>query len=156
MDRRLIVWLAVGAVLVIAAFALLSQPSAVKKAVTNEELVQLQASGATVVDVRTNAEFISGHIANSLSIPLDQLAAAVSGWDKSRPVVVYCATGARSAEAATYLADQGFKQVYDLTAGMVGWKGEVQGGQATASAPVAAGAVKTDGKPVFIDFSGSS
>lgn len=156
MDRRLILWLVAGVAVVLVALGLLFQTSGVKKGITNEELVRLQAAGATLADVRTNAEYIGGHIPDSLSVPLDQLADFATGWDKSKPVIVYCATGARSAEAATYLAEHGFKEVYDLTAGMAGWNGEVQGGQATKPAPAGAGVVETAGRPVLVQFSGST
>jgi phage shock protein E len=113
MNNKLILWVVAGAVVAGALFALITPAPAVKKSITSPELTQLQASGAWVVDVRTNSEYIDGHIPNSLNVPVDQLSQTAGGWDKSQPVIVYCATGARSAEAAAYLAGQGFKKVYD-------------------------------------------
>jgi rhodanese-related sulfurtransferase len=137
-------------------YALATPTPSVNKKITGSELTQLQSAGAWLVDVRTNSEYITGHIPNSLSVPLDQLAQTASGWSKTQPIIVYCATGARSAQAASYLAGQGFKKVYDLNNGIAAWTGPVAGGRPTASAPVGSGTVVTGGKPVFIDFASST
>lgn len=158
MNKKLILWLAVAAIAVVVAVALAmsGQSQAVRKDIAGAELLQLQGSGASIVDVRTPPEFEAGHIASAINAPVDQLQMVSPAWDKNRPVVVYCATGARSAEAATYLAGAGFKKVYDLTGGLVTWTGELVSGKATAAAPSGAGAVKTAGKPVFIEFATST
>lgn len=156
MNQRLILWVVVGAVVAGAAFALMTPAPAVKKTISSDELARLQASGAWVVDVRSNSEYVSGHLPKSLNVPVDQLPQAAAGWSKSQPIVVYCATGARSAEAASYLSSQGFKKVYDLSKGIVAWTGPIEGGQPTASVPTGAAVVQTSGKPVFIDFASST
>lgn len=156
MKKKYAVWLAVGAIAIAAVLALSIPASAVKATVSGDELTKLQGSGAMVVDVRTPPEFEAGHIPSAVNVPVDQLQAGASAWDKARPVVVYCATGARSADAATQLASQGFKKVYDLDKGIAAWTGEVVGGPAAASAPGASGTVKTGGKPIFIEFSTST
>lgn len=156
MNRKLVMWIVAGAIIATAAFALLSPAPAVKKTITAKELTQLQSAGAWVIDVRTNGEYISGHIPNALNIPLDQLSQAADTWSTSQPVVVYCATGARSAEAATLLAGGGFREVYDLGGGVVSWTGELTGGQASVALPAGSGAVDTEGLPVFIDFASST
>jgi rhodanese-related sulfurtransferase len=156
MNKKLILWLAVAAIAVVVVVAMSAQSQSVRKNIAAAELLQLQGSGASIVDVRTPAEFEAGHIASAINVPVDQLQMVAPAWDKNQPVVVYCATGARSAEAATYLAGAGFKKVYDLTGGLVTWTGELVSGKATAPAPSGAGAVKTDGKPVFIEFATST
>lgn len=156
MNRKLIVWLVAAAIAVGAVVALTTPVPAVKKTVTAQELAELQGAGGWVIDVRTNSEYVTGHIPNSLNVPLDQLQKTAAGWPKTQPIIVYCATGARSADAATFLASQGFEKVYDLDKGMVAWSGQVVGGRETAAVPAGPGVVKTAGKPVFIDFAGSS
>lgn len=156
MNRKLVMWAVVSAIIAGVAFSLLSPVPAIKKNVTAEELTQLQSSGAWVVDVRTNSEFVSGHIPNALNIPLDQLSQAAATWSKTQPIVVYCATGARSAQAATLLAESGFKKVYDFGGGAAAWTGVVEGGSAPTSITAGPGVVKTDGLPVFIDFASST
>jgi len=158
MNKKLILWLAVAAIAVVVAVALAvsSQSQSVRKDIAAAELLQLQGSGASIVDVRTPAEFEAGHIASAINVPVDQLQMVAPAWDKNRAIVVYCATSARSAEAATYLVSAGFKKVYDLTGGLVMWTGELVSGKATTAAPSGAGAVKTDGKPLFIEFATST
>jgi rhodanese-related sulfurtransferase len=156
MNRKIVLWIVVAAVIVGVAFAVLRPAPAVNRKIGGQELTKLQGAGAWVVDVRTNAEYIAGHIENSLNVPVDQLAQDSSGWNKTQPIIVYCATGARSAQAASYLAQQGFKKVYDLSSGIAAWTGPVVGGQPTTSAQTGPGVVKTSGKPVFIDFAGSA
>ena len=62
----------------------------------------------TVVDVRTPAEFVGGHVANSLNIPLDEL---VSREDEifslEKPIIFCCASGMRSDRATNYFKAKG-------------------------------------------------
>lgn len=70
----------------------------------------LLAAGAQVVDVRTPAEFAAGHRAGSVNLPLvpsdprGSLAAIAERLEANRPVVVVCASGARSAAVVAHLA----------------------------------------------------
>lgn len=74
---------------------------------------QMVADGATLLDVRTDREFSSGHLDGALHIPLAQLRSRVGEVPRDRPVVVYCLSGGRSASAAGMLRDSGF-EVHDL------------------------------------------
>lgn len=67
------------------------------------------ARGAVVVDVRTPAEFLQGHAPGALNMPLDRLASLAGRLDPSRPVLVCCASGARSARAARMLRERGLE-----------------------------------------------
>ncbi len=68
--------------------------------------------GSTVVDVRTPAEYAGGHYAGATNIPLQELPGRLSELgDKTKSVVVYCASGIRSAHAARMLAAAGFTDV---------------------------------------------
>ena len=65
-----------------------------------------------VVDVRTAGEFATGAYPGAVNIPLDQLQARISELgSKSRSIVLYCASGARSGYAAQYLEQIGFTNV---------------------------------------------
>lgn len=77
---------------------------------------------ALLIDVRTEAEFKSGHIEGALLLPIDQLQAKLSELpqDKATPLVVYCRSGNRSATAAQILLQAGYSQVYDL-GGIIDW-----------------------------------
>ncbi|MCM2277028.1 MAG: rhodanese-like domain-containing protein [Oligoflexia bacterium] len=80
------------------------------------KLPELLAQGAVVVDVRTREEFAGGARPGSLNIPLDELARSVEKLDRARPVIVCCASGARSAMAAVWLKKQGFDRVVNAGA----------------------------------------
>jgi rhodanese-related sulfurtransferase len=74
-------------------------------------LPALLKDGAQVVDVRSLAEFASGHAAGSVNIPLAEIGERARELDPNRPVIVCCASGTRSALAARRLRGQGFKKV---------------------------------------------
>ncbi|MGL5393286.1 MAG: rhodanese-like domain-containing protein [Shewanella sp.] len=73
------------------------------------------AAGAMVLDVRTPAEFASGHLANAVNIPFEQVAAefAKRGIAKDTPVVLYCRSGNRSGMATKALVAAGYTQTYN-------------------------------------------
>jgi phage shock protein E len=71
---------------------------------------KLQA-GATVVDVRSEAEFRSGGYPGAINVPLQAISARLQRIPKDRPVVVYCASGSRSAMAARILKRAGYADV---------------------------------------------
>lgn len=75
----------------------------------------LMKQGATIIDVRTPAEFKQGHIRGSANMPLDQLKNSVKLLppDKQLPVIVCCASGMRSGTAKTFLNELGYKNVYN-------------------------------------------
>jgi rhodanese-related sulfurtransferase len=61
-----------------------------------------------IIDVRTPGEFQGGHAPGSRNIPLDQLEARLPELDRTRPVVLCCATGSRSGMAARWLQSLGY------------------------------------------------
>ncbi len=76
-----------------------------------DQLKTLLARGGQRVDVRTQGEFAGGHAPGSVNIPLDQLARRVGELDKTKPVILVCASGSRSAMATSMLKAQGFEAV---------------------------------------------
>ncbi len=75
------------------------------------QLPTLLSSGGVVVDVRSRGEFSSGSAKGSINIPLDELEKGSSKLDKSKPVIVCCASGTRSGMAASLLKRKGFESV---------------------------------------------
>lgn len=78
-----------------------------------------------VLDVRTAAEYNSGHLKKSLQADWynqQQFKERTSNMDKSKPVYVYCLTGIRSAAAVKQLKQNGFSNVLDLKDGLTAWK----------------------------------
>jgi rhodanese-related sulfurtransferase len=77
-----------------------------------------------IVDVRTAEEFAGGHIANAVNMDVtsDDFDSKIQSLDTEKPVMVYCKSGGRSAKAASILKEKGFKNVYDLDGGILGWE----------------------------------
>ncbi len=69
------------------------------------------AAGATVVDVRSEGEFRSGAYRGAINVPLQLLSRRLDRIPRNRPVVVYCASGSRSAAAARMLRRAGYADV---------------------------------------------
>lgn len=73
----------------------------------------------TIIDCRSDGEYMSGRIPGSLSIPLSKLSGAqIPGQGK---VVVYCAAGIRSLKALSIIKDLGLKDAVDLKGGINAW-----------------------------------
>jgi phage shock protein E len=80
--------------------------------VSGQTIKDLIDQGARVVDVRTPDEFAGGAYPKARNIPLQALASRMRELEpRDRPVVVYCASGARSAMAARALKMSGFATV---------------------------------------------
>lgn len=73
-----------------------------------------------LLDVRTAEEFNSGHIAGAQNIALQSLPNQLDQLPQDQPIVVYCRSGNRSAQAARLLIEAGYTQVYDL-GGILDW-----------------------------------
>lgn len=101
---------ALVAVIVLAVLALLRRllkGGRVSSNVVKEKI----AAGASIVDVRTPEEFRQGAYPGAVNIPVQVLRQRVGEIDRSRPVVVYCASGGRSAVAAQLLTAAGYADV---------------------------------------------
>jgi rhodanese-related sulfurtransferase len=86
-----------------------------------EGLRELQRGAVVLVDVRTDREVERGLIPGARHIPLHMLPARFEEIEQGCPVVFYCQSGARSAQASHFLADNGWEKVYNLTGGFSGW-----------------------------------
>lgn len=84
----------------------------------------------TLLDVRQPFEYEEAHLPGARLLPLPQLADALNELDAGRPILVYCATGGRSGMAARLLANQGFKEVYQVQGGINAWEATTASGPA--------------------------
>jgi rhodanese-related sulfurtransferase len=82
-----------------------------------------ETKNAQILDVRTPEEFASEHIANAANVNwlADDFAAKSNNFYKSKPIFVYCKSGARSQKASEKLAELGFKNIYTLEGGLLKW-----------------------------------
>lgn len=97
----------------------------INKKVEKAEFTKLmKKSGVQLIDVRTSREFSNGFITGAKNIDYngDSFEKQIKKLDKNKPVLVYCAAGGRSENAAELLKEWGFKEVYDLIGGYNGWQ----------------------------------
>lgn len=78
-------------------------------------------AGALVIDVRGDAEIAAGMIAGAQHIPLHLIPLRVAELPRDVPVILYCRTGARSAQACAFLAQHGLTNLHNLTGGVMAW-----------------------------------
>lgn len=111
MTADLVPWLVVGGVFAaLTVFKRLGQ-------VGPERARALVAEGAKLVDVRSRGEFASGHLPGAINVPVGELGAHLAQLGgRDLPVIVYCASGTRSAMARSVLKGLGFAQVFNLGA----------------------------------------
>jgi rhodanese-related sulfurtransferase len=100
-------------------WGIFTRPGHIKAKDANEMMSQ---GRATLVDVRTPQEYAMGHISGAKLVPLNALASGAKKAlpDKDADVIVYCQSGARSAQAAAQLTSMGYKNVHDL-GGIMNW-----------------------------------
>lgn len=87
----------------------------------------LVRQGASLLDVRTPAEYEAGHIAEAVNLPLAILSAAPlqdGSLDRAAPIVTICGVGKRSVNALLLLKAQGFEKVKSVRGGMQRWNAE--------------------------------
>ena len=70
---------------------------------------------ATLVDVRSEFEFQMGNVAGSLCIPLDQVPYSIDRFKEMEgPILLFCASGNRSGQAASFLRAQGIEEAINV------------------------------------------
>lgn len=95
------------------------------KLVTPDEMQTLiESRDVQLVDVRSEDEYENGFIENAQNIDFNSptFDEDISKLDKSKPVILYCKTGGRSAKCSKKLLEAGFIQIYELDGGITKWK----------------------------------
>ena len=100
---------AVGAALVLVPVC--RRAGAERKNARTTMVKQMLKENAFVLDVRTPGEFSGGHYPGALNIPVQELQSRMSEVPKGRPIVAYCASGARSETARRMLEGAGYENV---------------------------------------------
>src|SRR5256885_10604758 len=89
------------------------------------EVREQASNGAVVIDVREPEEWAAGHIPGAVHVPKSYLESRIEGAipDRSGHVILYCASGNRSAWATrTLVEDLGYENVESMTGGFTLWK----------------------------------
>lgn len=95
------------------------------KLVTPEEMQNiLETEDVQLVDVRTPEEYKEGHLKNSQNIDYNSSTfdEDIKKLDKTKPVILYCKSGKRSAKCSEKLIKAGFEKIYELEGGITEWK----------------------------------
>jgi len=91
------------------------------KRISVDEVQGIISDDTTVVDVRDPESYSAGHLENSVHLSNENIHQFVDNTDKSKPVIVYCYRGNSSQDAATFLCDHGFLNVYSMDGGFEDW-----------------------------------
>jgi phage shock protein E len=115
MSRKLtsmnwFIWISIGAA--IAAFLIFKQRTVVGPETAREWLKK----GATVIDVRSEAEFQERHLPGAINIPLNRLSDEIArvAPNKDQPLLLHCLSGARSGMGEATLKKMGYRNVLNL------------------------------------------
>ena len=92
--------------------------------INSDELIEfIELNDAVLVDVRTEDEYNSGYIENSLNIDYfsNEFSVNADKLDKNTPIILYCRSGKRSSMSANKISKLGFKEIYNLQGGILEW-----------------------------------
>ena len=85
---------------------------------------KISDKSVVLLDVRTPAEFASGHISGATNIDFESgnFENEIATLDKSKSYAVYCRSGNRSGQATALMAKDGFKSIFNLDGGIINWQ----------------------------------
>ena len=84
-------------------------------------LLQESGKDLLLVDVRTPAEMAQGMLPGAAGVPMHLVPLRLDEWRSRKKIVVYCRTGARSAQVCAFLQQHGIDQAINLRGGIVDW-----------------------------------
>ncbi|MCC6372742.1 MAG: thioredoxin, partial [Bacteroidia bacterium] len=126
-----------------------------------DEFEKKLSDSVQLVDVRTPDEYDGGHIKGALNYNINSgdFEQQLATLNKNKTVLVYCLSGGRSSSAADVMAGMGFKEVYNLSGGIMKWNAAGKSIDTGVEAPLSDGInaadfeklIKTD-KYVLVDY----
>ena len=78
-----------------------------------------------LLDVRTDSEYFLSNIAESIHIPMNTIPEKYKSLDKDQEIVVQCKSGVRSEKVCQFLLNNDFKNVKNLTGGIIEWARQI-------------------------------
>ncbi len=102
-------------ILLLAAGFLLIKFFQAKSGLKPQDAKRIVSEGGRVIDVRSIGEYKSGHFKSAINIPHTEILKGIkkAKLGKDSPLILYCASGARSAAAISTLKSEGYTQVYN-------------------------------------------
>jgi len=99
-------------------------PAAGSSLAAAEFAAAAKAPNTVLLDVRTPAEFASGHLPGAVNLDVEsaEFATAAAGLDPAKNYAVYCRSGNRSKVAMTALQQLGIRSLFDLSGGIGAWQ----------------------------------
>jgi len=91
------------------------------KRISIEKAQELMSDQTAIIDVRDRQSYLIGHIKNAVHVSDENIQQFIEGTDKSKPLIIYCYRGNSSQNAADYLSDKGFLDVYSMDGGFEEW-----------------------------------
>lgn len=91
------------------------------KEVDVDYLAGVDMAGIHLLDVRTDAEVSRGIIDGATHLPLHLLPMRADDIPQDKPVIIYCNSGARSAQACAFMAAKGYTNMLNLSGGIMAW-----------------------------------
>lgn len=100
------------------------QPVAVNVSKADAKNLIQNTKDLIVLDVRTPEEIALGKIEKAMELNINDpnFQVSLDKLDKTKPILVYCKAGGRSARASEMMTKMGFKKVYNLESGYDDWK----------------------------------
>jgi phage shock protein E len=86
----------------------------VNEIMTCEEIKNLLTIGGQLIDVRSPVEFSQGSLSGAVNMPIESFQYFANSIDKTKPVMLYCRSGARSGAAKQFLETLGFDSVFNI------------------------------------------
>ena len=109
-------------IMIAAILMLASQVAAATRDISSMEAKNLLARNKPfLLDVRTPQEFSQARLSGAVLIPIGEFQRRINEVPKNKPILVYCAVGSRSKPVADLLTQRGYKDVYHMADGIVGW-----------------------------------
>lgn len=115
------------AFLVVLALLIFTEGRKSGRAVTSQQAtILLNRENAVLVDIRPKKDYATGHIVDSLNIPLDSFATRMVELEKhkEKPIILACANGQHAGPASKQLKAAGYRNVSRLAHGIGGWRGD--------------------------------
>ena len=93
------------------------------KEIEAAELKEMMDKGEDIqlFDVRSQAEFAQGIIKGGEFVPLHTIPLKMNDLDKSKTIIFYCRSGARSAQACSFIAQNASIEALNLRGGIISW-----------------------------------